>query len=86
MLSFESIIALLLLIRASIAGPLQAASFEKRTACTFDQKQAAIQHEIDTISSHSFTDADQIPLAPLASRTFIITYALQCFYRFPTSS
>ena len=37
-------------------------------------KIAAIKQEIKTISSHSAVDAALIPLAPLASRTFLITY------------
>lgn len=43
-------------------------------SCTFAKKRAAIQHEIDTISSHSFKDANLIPLAPTATRTFFVTY------------
>ncbi|KAM3425770.1 hypothetical protein BST61_g7700 [Cercospora zeina] len=41
-------------------------------ACTSDRKISAIKQELRTIISHSFADAALIPLAPLASRTFII--------------
>lgn len=53
--------------------PVERKDLEERAGCTFAMKKAAIQHEIDTISSHSFSDANQIPLAPTASRTFYVT-------------
>ena len=49
------------------------APVEERASCSFAQKVAGIQHEIDTIVSHSFKDANLIPLAALASRTFFVT-------------
>lgn len=42
--------------------------------CSFAKKRAAVQAELTTIASHSFADAEKIPLDPLASRTFYLTY------------
>lgn len=56
------------------AHPVEPSHLEERQgSCTFEQKTAAIQAEINTISSHSLSDANKIPLDPLASRTFYIT-------------
>ena len=56
------------------AHPVESSQLEERQGgCTFEQKKAAIQAEINTITSHSLADAAKIPLDPLASRTFYIT-------------
>lgn len=58
----------------SLAASVSAAAIESRqTSCTFEQRRAGVQQEIATIRSHTLEDANKIPLAPLASRTFFIT-------------
>lgn len=42
--------------------------------CSYAKKRAAVQAELTTIASHKFSDAEKIPLDPLASRTFFVTY------------
>ncbi|KAF2207251.1 hypothetical protein CERZMDRAFT_102536 [Cercospora zeae-maydis SCOH1-5] len=64
---------LLLLSPTSTAAPA--------APCTSDRKIAAIKQELRTIISHSSADAALIPLAPLASRTFVILPTeLQTFF------
>ncbi|KAF2482868.1 hypothetical protein BDY17DRAFT_309974 [Neohortaea acidophila] len=72
---FQSLAVAVPLLSLVAAAPFEEAKLEARQSCTFAQKVAGIQHEIDTITSHSFTDANQIPLAPLATRTFLVTPA-----------
>lgn len=67
--------AILLPLFSALASTAPLDDVAKRSGgCSFQQKVAGIQAEINTISSHSFADADQIPLAPLATRTFLVTY------------
>lgn len=73
--SFASVLFVLsFLVASGITLPFEGGALEERTSCSFEQKKAAIQAEIKTISSHSASDAAKIPLDPLASRTFYITY------------
>ena len=63
-----------LLPSLAAAYPTSHSIFEERLSeCTSSKKRAAIQHVIDTISSHSHNDAALIPLAADASRTFYVT-------------
>ncbi|KAI1357764.1 hypothetical protein F5Y08DRAFT_323443 [Xylaria arbuscula] len=48
-------------------------TLEERQACTYARRQSGVAQEIKTISSHFLADAAEIPLAPLASRTFFVT-------------
>jgi len=58
----------------SLAASASAAALQNRQAsCTFERRRAGVQQEIATIRSHTIEDANKIPLAPLASRTFFIT-------------
>ena len=55
-----------------------------RTPCTDAQQIEGVKQEIRTIISHSPEDAAKIPLAPLASRTFIVLPdELQTFFAVP---
>ncbi|KAL9593357.1 MAG: hypothetical protein Q9219_007588 [cf. Caloplaca sp. 3 TL-2023] len=62
------------LLPFTLAIPPPYQPFKARTSpCFFTSKRAAVAQEIKTIHSYSALDAAQIPLAPLASRTFFIT-------------
>lgn len=56
----------------SMALPTGGSDTPTPTDCSSQRKIDAIQKEMKTISSHSPADAAAIPLAPLASRTFVV--------------
>jgi hypothetical protein len=72
----------------SLAAPLLASPIDllpsAPVSCTPAQQIAGVRQELVTISSHSPADAAKIPLAPLASRTFIVLPdELQTFFAVP---
>ncbi|CAK1356771.1 uncharacterized protein RHO25_009047 [Cercospora beticola] len=71
------------LLASPISAP-EAVAAAAAAPCTSARKIEGIKQELRTIISHSFADAAKIPLAPLASRTFIVLPTeLQTFFAVP---
>ncbi|PPJ53942.1 hypothetical protein CBER1_05824 [Cercospora berteroae] len=69
------------ILASPVAAPEAAAA---AAPCTSACKIEGIKQELRTIISHSFADAAKTPLAPLASRTFIVLPTeLQTFFAVP---
>lgn len=84
---FQSTALLLSIAAAVLATPIDIpliGSSPVRTPCTEAQQIEGVKQEIRTIISHDPADAAKIPLAPLASRTFIVlSDQLQTFFAVP---